>query len=41
MLSKNCEGCELQLFECKHRFAKAQLGEKVYCPDGTVHIIDS
>ena len=28
------------LFECQRRFAKANVGEKVYCPDGTAHLID-
>jgi hypothetical protein len=29
------------LFECKQRYKKTSVGEKVYCPDGTVHLIDS
>ena len=41
MLSRDCDGCELQLSECKRRFAKVQLGEKVYCPDGTAHLVDT
>ena len=41
MLSRDCEGCKLQLFECKRRFAKVEVGEKVYCPDGTAHLVDS
>jgi hypothetical protein len=41
VLSKNCEGCALQQTECKKRFNKAQIWDKVYCPDGTAHLIDS
>jgi len=40
MLSKDCDGCEGQ-HQCKRRFEKAKVGDKVYCPDGTVHLIDS
>jgi uncharacterized Zn finger protein (UPF0148 family) len=40
MLSRDCDGCKLQLFECKRRFAKVEMGEKVYCPDGTAHLVD-
>ena len=40
MLSRDCDGCELQLFECKRRFSKVKIGEKVYCPDGTAHLVD-
>ena len=40
MLSKDCDGCELQLFECKRRFQLAHKGDKTYCPDGTAHLID-
>jgi len=41
MLSRDCDGCEKQLSECKRRFAQVSLGEKVYCPDGTAHLVDS
>ncbi|MCX6644517.1 MAG: hypothetical protein NT043_04860 [Candidatus Bathyarchaeota archaeon] len=41
MLSRDCDGCELQLFECKRRFAKVIAGEKVYCPDGSAHLVDT
>ncbi len=40
MLSKDCDGCECQP-DCKRRFAQAKVGDKVYCPDGTAHLIDS
>ena len=39
MLSRNCDGCS-QLKTCKNRFIKVKKGEKVYCPDGTVHLVD-
>ena len=41
MLSRDCDGCERQIFECKRRFAHVCLGEKVFCPDGTAHLVDS
>jgi hypothetical protein len=41
MLSRDCDGCERQLFECKRRFAQVSLGGKVFCPDGTAHLVDS
>jgi hypothetical protein len=41
VLSKDCEGCSLQQTACKRRFGKAQVWDKVYCPDGTAHLIDS
>jgi len=40
MLSRDCNGCELELFQCKRRFANVKSGEKVYCPDGTTHLVD-
>jgi hypothetical protein len=39
MLSRDCDGCS-QLKGCKKRFSKAQKGDKVYCPDGTAHLVD-
>ncbi len=39
MLSRDCDGCSKQK-ECSKRFKKAIKGDKVYCPDGTVHLID-
>lgn len=40
MLSRDCDGCSNQK-ECVKRFHKAGKGDKVYCPDGTVHLIDA
>ena len=39
MLSRNCDGCA-QLQMCRVRFKQVELNEKVYCPDGTVHLVD-
>ena len=41
MLSRDCDGCERQTYECKRRYAKVNIGEKVFCPDGTAHLVDS
>ncbi|HEX7482912.1 MAG TPA: hypothetical protein VF350_05555 [Candidatus Bathyarchaeia archaeon] len=41
MLSRDCDGCERQNFECKRRFVRVYVGEKVFCPDGTAHLVDS
>ncbi|HEX7482256.1 MAG TPA: hypothetical protein VF350_02160 [Candidatus Bathyarchaeia archaeon] len=41
MLSRDCDGCSRMQLECKHRFGKACLGDKVYCPDGTAHLVDT
>jgi hypothetical protein len=41
MLSRDCDGCGRQNFDCRRRFAKVDLGEKVFCPDGTAHLVDS
>jgi hypothetical protein len=40
MISRDCDGCS-NLKECSYRYQKASLGDKVYCPDGTAHLIDS
>ncbi|MGE5532878.1 MAG: hypothetical protein ACM3UN_00860 [Bacillota bacterium] len=40
MLSRDCDGCS-KLKECSKRYQKAIKGDKVYCPDGTAHLIDS
>jgi len=40
MLSRDCDGCPLQC-ACKRRYAKVTVGEKVYCPDGTAHLVDT
>ncbi len=39
MLSRDCDGCS-KLKECSQRYQKAAKGDKVYCPDGTAHLID-
>ena len=39
MLSRDCDGC-VQIKSCKKRYEKVTKGEKVYCPDGTVHLVD-
>lgn len=39
MLSRDCGGCG-QLRPCKERFKRVQKGERVYCPDGTAHLVD-
>lgn len=40
VLSRDCDGCENMLNDCKRRFQRVGLGEKVFCPDGTAHLID-
>ncbi|NLF87538.1 hypothetical protein GX563_01805 [Candidatus Bathyarchaeota archaeon] len=40
MLSRDCDGC-ISLKECSKRYQRTQKGDKVYCPDGTAHLIDS
>jgi hypothetical protein len=39
MLSRDCDGCS-QMKECSKRYIKVGKGEKVYCPDGTAHLVD-
>jgi hypothetical protein len=39
MLSRDCDGCEL-LHLCSERYRKVAKDEKVYCPDGTAHLVD-
>ena len=39
MLSRDCDGCSL-LHMCSERYRRAGKDEKVYCPDGTAHIVD-
>jgi hypothetical protein len=41
MLSRDCDGCSKMMFECKQRFEKVKVGEKVFCPDGTAHLVDT
>ncbi len=40
MLSRDCDGCG-QLQGCTKRYQRVGLQEKVYCPDGTAHLVDS
>ncbi len=40
MLSRDCDGCS-QLKKCSKRYKKVGKGEKVYCLDGTAHLVDS
>lgn len=39
MLSRDCDGCT-QLHVCNGRYQLVKKGEKVYCPDGTAHLVD-
>jgi hypothetical protein len=39
MLSRDCDGCS-QMRACSRRFSVTYVGEKVYCPDGTAHLVD-
>ncbi len=39
MLSRDCDGCT-QLHVCNERFRRVGRNEKVYCPDGTAHLVD-
>jgi hypothetical protein len=39
MLSRDCDGCTM-IKSCSKRYQKALKGDKVYCPDGTAHLID-
>jgi hypothetical protein len=39
MLSRDCDGCSL-LHMCSERYRRVGKDEKVYCPDGTAHIVD-
>ncbi|MCW4017510.1 MAG: hypothetical protein NWF00_02315 [Candidatus Bathyarchaeota archaeon] len=39
MLSKECTDC-LKIEECSKRYQNAKKGEKIYCPDGTIHFAD-
>jgi hypothetical protein len=39
MLSRDCDGCS-KLRECSKRYQKAVKGDKVYCADGTAHLVD-
>lgn len=39
LISRDCDGCS-QLKVCSKRYRRVSEGEKVYCPDGTVHLVD-
>ncbi|MBN1357907.1 hypothetical protein JW988_03970 [Candidatus Bathyarchaeota archaeon] len=38
-MSRDCDGCS-QFKACSKRYSKVGKGEKVYCPDGTAHLVD-
>ena len=40
VISRDCDGCEQQK-PCIRRYSKVSEGEKVYCPDGTAHLVDN
>jgi len=40
MLSRDCDGCSV-MQQCKERFQRVGKDEKVYCPDGTAHLVDT
>ena len=40
MLSRSCDGCAV-MRDCKERYRKVGYLEKVYCPDGTAHLVDT
>ncbi len=39
MLSRDCDGCP-QMKTCSKRYRLVGQGEKVYCTDGTAHLVD-
>ena len=39
MLSRDCDGCG-QMQICSRRYYIVEKGDKVYCPDGTAHLVD-
>ncbi len=39
VLSRDCDGCS-QMKACNRRFFIVNQGDKVYCPDGTAHLVD-
>jgi len=39
LLSRDCDGCS-QMKACSKRYSTVTKGEKVYCPDGTAHLVD-
>ena len=40
MLSRDCDGCP-QLKTCSTRYKAVSKGGKVYCQDGTAHLVDA
>lgn len=38
MLSRDCDGCS-QYKVCSKRYRNVAKGEKVYCADGTAHLV--
>jgi hypothetical protein len=40
MLSKDCHGCSV-MPQCSERFRRVGKDEKVFCPDGTAHLVDN
>ena len=39
MLSRDCDGCS-QMKECGRRYFAVEKGNRVFCPDGTAHLVD-
>ncbi len=39
MLSRDCDGCT-QIHICSERYKQVARNGKVYCPDGTAHLVD-
>ena len=39
MLSRDCDGCS-QIHLCGERYKQVAKYQKVYCPDGTAHLVD-
>jgi hypothetical protein len=39
VLSRDCDGCG-QMQPCRRRYFVVEKGNKVYCPDGTAHLVD-
>ena len=41
MLSRDCDGCgQRQSCSRRYRLVTVEVGSKVYCPDGTAHLVD-
>ena len=39
MLSRDCDGCS-QMRACGRRYLIVDKGNRVFCPDGTAHLVD-